>query len=870
MDDSCAVCADALEWVAYGSCGHREVCSTCVVRLRFVLNDHRCCICKTECPIVFVTKALGDYTTVITDFSMFPANATEGKVGQYWYHEDTQAFFDDVDHYRMIKAMCRLSCSVCDKSAEEQGSEGTKRRHRFRSIEQLKGHLFHQHRLFMCSLCLEGRKVFICEQKLYTRSQLNQHISTGDSEVDGSESERGGFMGHPMCEFCRNPFYGDNELYMHMSTEHYTCHICQRQHPGQYDYYRNYDDLEMHFRQEHFLCENETCLAKKFVVFQTEAEMKRHNTIEHGGHMSRSKRNAALQIPTSFRFRRNEQEQRRGRGRGFRPEPSGNQLAMAIQASLETAIADGRVRDSLSSAHPVTEHGETSQDDTVTDSLESLSINSGPEPRSRSPATQSQSSRTTPFLEEFSFPPLADRELPEPSSRYAQALSQSSRSAARLGEESFPPLPGASKSSKSKATHRLESLAKNTLAARLHQRSRASVAVNSARSRPSDYHESVSSSSTSSKIRTTPTHGPTPASSNSQPWMATKPARENEFISPLSANPAQNLNSTNKMRHSASAPSLVEGGFSSQATSSMVSAMSGSHVLPMCNQSLPNGEDVQTANKNLVERIRAGLGMDEDKYAAFKSISAEYRQGLINTWEYLSYVEQFGLSHLVPELARLCPDAQKQMELTDACNANLRNKFILSKDAGSSSGSSKESNRSGKGSGKGKGKRVDHAGSTSAKDALAENIFSTVRKLQSSQKPQEEEVEVLSKDGYRAVRDKQKPSVGEAYISSDSDNVNLADSTGNKESLATSTNSSQNSGDGGSSKQRKKASKFHRVRLGDGSAAALLDLGRSNASPERTENESTHKPSGGLPVRGVWRNGGGQRLFANSQKDPSK
>jgi Zinc finger, C3HC4 type (RING finger) len=56
MDDSCAVCADALEWVAYGSCGHREVCSTCVVRLRFVMDDKRCCICKSDCPTVFVTK----------------------------------------------------------------------------------------------------------------------------------------------------------------------------------------------------------------------------------------------------------------------------------------------------------------------------------------------------------------------------------------------------------------------------------------------------------------------------------------------------------------------------------------------------------------------------------------------------------------------------------------------------------------------------------------------------------------------------------------------------------------------------------------------------------------------------------------------
>ncbi|KAH7571073.1 hypothetical protein JRO89_XS05G0248400 [Xanthoceras sorbifolium] len=188
-------------------------------------------------------RALGDYTRMISDFSVLPSDLREGRVGPYWYHEDTQAFFDDMDQYKMIKAMCRLSCSVCD-NMEDQLNDGSKRRGKFRNIEQLKGHLFHQHNLVMCSLCLEGRKVFICEQKLYTRAQLKQHINTGDSEVDGSESERGGFMGHPMCEFCKTPFYGDNELYSHMSTEHYTCHICQRQHPGQYEYYKNYDDLE--------------------------------------------------------------------------------------------------------------------------------------------------------------------------------------------------------------------------------------------------------------------------------------------------------------------------------------------------------------------------------------------------------------------------------------------------------------------------------------------------------------------------------------------------------------------------------------------------------------------------------------------------
>jgi hypothetical protein len=103
------------------------------------------------------SQALGDYTRVI-DFSSLPSEVREGKVGPYWYHEDTNSFFDDVDHYKMTKAMCRLSCSECDKM-EDQQNDGPRRRERFRNIGQLKGHLFHRHKLHMCSLCLEGRKV---------------------------------------------------------------------------------------------------------------------------------------------------------------------------------------------------------------------------------------------------------------------------------------------------------------------------------------------------------------------------------------------------------------------------------------------------------------------------------------------------------------------------------------------------------------------------------------------------------------------------------------------------------------------------------------------------------------------------------------
>ncbi|CAN1223299.1 hypothetical protein LINPERPRIM_LOCUS2039 [Linum perenne] len=35
--------------VAYGVCGHREVCSTCVVRLRFICQDRRCSTVQGKC-----------------------------------------------------------------------------------------------------------------------------------------------------------------------------------------------------------------------------------------------------------------------------------------------------------------------------------------------------------------------------------------------------------------------------------------------------------------------------------------------------------------------------------------------------------------------------------------------------------------------------------------------------------------------------------------------------------------------------------------------------------------------------------------------------------------------------------------------------
>ena len=62
-EDVCVVCADPLDWTGFGACGHKEACSRCVARLRFVLDDARCVLCQTKNETVYFTRFMGDYTT---------------------------------------------------------------------------------------------------------------------------------------------------------------------------------------------------------------------------------------------------------------------------------------------------------------------------------------------------------------------------------------------------------------------------------------------------------------------------------------------------------------------------------------------------------------------------------------------------------------------------------------------------------------------------------------------------------------------------------------------------------------------------------------------------------------------------------------
>lgn len=80
VEDSCIVCAEPLHFTAFGPCQHKETCSNCIVRLRTLLNNNtKCVYCSQDCPSVFVTRYMGDYTCTVSpsDFDKLEVSVSE-------------------------------------------------------------------------------------------------------------------------------------------------------------------------------------------------------------------------------------------------------------------------------------------------------------------------------------------------------------------------------------------------------------------------------------------------------------------------------------------------------------------------------------------------------------------------------------------------------------------------------------------------------------------------------------------------------------------------------------------------------------------------------------------------------------------------
>ncbi|KAL4064806.1 hypothetical protein V8B97DRAFT_1875710 [Scleroderma yunnanense] len=273
----CWICAEPVKYYSVSACNHRT-CHICALRLRALYKKLDCTFCKETQPMVIFTCSPDAL------FSSYRPDDIP--------HKDYKLsiYFETTDMMEETLVLLRFNCPDhdCDYTASGWGD--------------LKLHVRAVHGKMLCELCLRFKKVFAHEHSLYPPNILPFHLPSmphrSHKQVP-KESIEGGV--HPLCEFCRECFFSDDELYVHMRERHEECFIC-KQNEIRDQYFQNYASLEAHFAQAHFVCTNSTCQAQKFVVFGSALDLKAHQVEVHGAEMSSRDKRDARRVQTEFAF----------------------------------------------------------------------------------------------------------------------------------------------------------------------------------------------------------------------------------------------------------------------------------------------------------------------------------------------------------------------------------------------------------------------------------------------------------------------------------------------------------------------------------------------------------------------------------------
>ncbi|EAW08515.1 E3 ubiquitin-protein ligase HEL2 [Aspergillus clavatus NRRL 1] len=305
----CFICASNVAHTSVSPCNHRT-CHICALRLRALYKNKACAHCRTESNYVIFTD---DPTKRFEDFTDSDFSQKDENLGIEY--ENNDIFEDTV-------LLLRYNCpdNNCDVACL--------------GWPDLHRHVKSKHGKVMCDLCTRNKKVFTHEHELFTMAELRKHEKYGD-DVPGA-LDQSGFKGHPECGFCHKRFYGDDELYAHCRDRHERCHICDRRSVNrQQQYYIDYNALEDHFQRDHFLCLDKECLEKKFVVFESQMDLKAHQLECHPNGLSKdARRDARLVDLSDFDLRTPYQSQRPRRGAGRGRDPNADPLPVSSAQPL--------------------------------------------------------------------------------------------------------------------------------------------------------------------------------------------------------------------------------------------------------------------------------------------------------------------------------------------------------------------------------------------------------------------------------------------------------------------------------------------------------------------------------------------------------
>ncbi|OSD08392.1 hypothetical protein PYCCODRAFT_1379916 [Trametes coccinea BRFM310] len=340
----CWICAEPVKYWSVSECNHRT-CHVCALRLRALYKKMECTFCKEPQPSVIFT------TSPDEPWSSYTPDKIPYKDAKLSIMFETQEMMEET------LILLRFNCP--DPQCDFIGN----------GWSDLKLHTRATHGKLMCDLCIRFKKVFAHEHALYEPSQLPIHLpSMARGHRHGNPKQNQQIEGgiHPLCEFCRECFFGDDELYAHMREKHEECFICKRNEVKD-QYFRNYEALEEHFMHAHFPCRRGECLARKFVVFGSALDLKAHMVEEHGAEMSARDRRDARRVPAEFEFeevgagsgarrgRRDRGDRERDReppphlapqppGAGARPQAAGARRREAFGGNLTTEGAQAQTQ----------------------------------------------------------------------------------------------------------------------------------------------------------------------------------------------------------------------------------------------------------------------------------------------------------------------------------------------------------------------------------------------------------------------------------------------------------------------------------------------------------------------------------------------
>jgi hypothetical protein len=127
--DHCILCYNEMKQYVVGVCNHKNVCITCALRVRLIMEDNKCQICRTELPEIFVTENKDRTWQDFLDMKR------ERKSGVFRDKEDKNIYYESKQCTFAGMNLRALQCPMYGCNSKQM----------FPNIESLRRHLESQH-----------------------------------------------------------------------------------------------------------------------------------------------------------------------------------------------------------------------------------------------------------------------------------------------------------------------------------------------------------------------------------------------------------------------------------------------------------------------------------------------------------------------------------------------------------------------------------------------------------------------------------------------------------------------------------------------------------------------------------------------------